>query len=1321
MEGLDMQEPPPYSQHDSDDFCNSILSRFSNSTDEHHQHLCTVIGAMSQELKDQNLPLTPIAYFGATSSSLDRLSSEPDPPPHVLDSLLALLSMILPRVSSAILKKKTQCVSDVVVRVLNSKSVTPGATSSAMKCVSHLLIIGEKFSWSDVSPRYKIIVDYVTDDHPKVRRQAHICLRDVLFSFQGTGVLAPASEAISNILKRFMLLAGGSSASASEGPKGAQEILYVLDALKDCLPLLSSRFSTSILTYFKSLLELQRPVVSRRIANSLNALCLHPNSEVSPEVLLDLLCSLGLSISANEISADDMTFTAGLLNVGMSKIYALNRKICVIKLPLVFSALGDVLAYEYEEALFAAKEACKNLINACIDERLIKQGVDQIVTRENVDARKSGPTVIEKVCATIESLFDYRYAAVWDMSFQVASTMFDKLGVYSSYLLKDTLKNLADMQKLPDEEFPFRKQLNECIGSALGAMGPETFLSIVPLKLEDEDLSEANVWLFPILKQYIVGARLDFFTESILATVEILRKKSQALNQEGRTYSSRSVDGHVYSLWSLLPSFCNYPLDTAESFKDLKNALCRGLHEQPDIRPIICSSLQILIHQNKRIVEGKGDPSGSEASIPRQQAMARYTPQVAADNLEVLKKSACELLSLLSKIFMESSKDVGGCLQITIGELASIAEKKFVSRIFVTEAGKAENSRSCNLMQIDNSSDESSPSLVRAQFFDLRVSLLPGLDAKEIVRLFDTIKPALKDDEGLVQKKAYKVLSLILKNSDEFLATKLKELLTVMIEVLPSCHCSAKRYRLDCLYFIIVHVSKDDSEQGPRDIISSFLIEILLALKEANKKTRNRAYDMLVQIGHACGDEEKGGKKENLHQFFNMVAGGLTGKTPHMISAAVKGLARLAYEFSDLVSAAYNVLPSTFLLLQRKNREIDKAILGLMKVLVANSQAEGLQLHLSSMVGGLLKGQDGTKSHFKAKIKLLLEVLVKKCGLDAVKAVMPEEHVKLLTNIRKIKERKERKVAAKSEESKSQQSKATTSRQSRWNHTKIFSDFGDDETDSDAAYKDTKTISGRLSKGSTMLTSEASSLRSKRSHKAAKSLPEDLFDQLEDEPLDLLDQRKTRSALRSSEHLKRKPGSDDEPQIDPEGRLIIHEEGKKKLKREMSPDPDSDARTEASTQLSANPSRMAQKRRKTSDGGWAYVGSEYGSKKASGDVKRKGKLEPYAYWPLDRKMMSHRPEQRAAARKGMVNVVKLTKKFEGKTGSSALSLKGVKFKKGKKKGSHKKNSHHANMLLPQGPQAGSQKPSVSLLACNFDGFEADVGIGGLGKRICNQK
>lgn len=53
----------------------------------------------------------------------------------------------------------------------------------------------------------------------------------------------------------------------------------------------------------------------------------------------------------------------------------------------------------------------------------------------------------------------------------------------------------------------------------------------------------------------------------------------------------------------------------------------------------------------------------------------------------------------------------------------------------------------------------------------------------------------------------------------------------------------------------------------------------------------------------------------------------MAGETPHMISAAVKGLARLTYEFSDLISTAYNVLPSAFLLLQRKNKEIIKVSL----------------------------------------------------------------------------------------------------------------------------------------------------------------------------------------------------------------------------------------------------------------------------------------------------------------------------------------------------------------------------------------------------------
>ncbi|XP_077230850.1 ARM repeat superfamily protein [Tasmannia lanceolata] len=1285
MDGLEMEEIPPI--YENEDICEFILSRFKNSMREDHQHLCAVVGAISQELKDHKIPLTPIAYFGATVSSLDRLSSDSSPSISAITAILTLLSTILPRISPAVLARKYTVVSESVSRILGHGSLASvGAVKAGLKCISHLIIVGDKVNWSSIAPSYGILLSFVTDNRPKVRKHAHSCLHDVLQSFQGSAVLASASEGITNIFQRFILLAGGSNpiTSATEGPKGAMEVLYILSALKDCLPLMSIKFTTNILKCFKPLLELRHPIVTRHIMNILQALCSNPSSRIAPDVLLDLLCLLALSLSSTEKSADGMTFTARLLHVGIEKVFVLNRDQCVVKLPIVFNALGEILACDHEEAIFAAMEALKGLIHACIDESLIKQGVDQIKVIPLEGTRSSGPTIIEKLCTIIESLLGYQYNAVWGMSFEILSAMFDKLGESSSYLVRGTIKSLADMQNLPDEDLAYRKQLHDCVGSALGAVGPEIFLSILPLNLDSEELSGANVWLLPVLKQYTVGARLRFFQQSILGLAGLMQQKSRMLEKEGRIFTSRSTEALVYSLWSLLPSFCNYPIDTANSFKGLTKALCIALSEEPDLRGIICSSLQILIQQNKKVLAESTDLPNDEISIPERRARDYYSRKVAADNLNAIKLLSPEFISVLSKIFLESSKDSGGCLQSTIGAFASVSEKKSVRKFFkitmrkllevTKEAVEKGQPRKSNSMQIDDSSIQSSPSLARAQLFDVAVSLLPGLDTEDIDLLFIPIMAALKDEEGLVQKRAYKTLSIILRERDEFLSSKLDDLLKLMIEVLPSCHFSAKRHRLDSLYFLIAHVAKDESAQRKRGIIISFLTELILALKEANKKTRNRAYDLLVKIGHACGDEDQGGKKENLQEFFSMVAGGLAGETPHTISAAVKAIGRLAYEFSDLVTAAYNLLPSALLLLQRKNREIIKASLGLIKVLVAKSQAESLQTHLNIVVEGLLKWQDDTKNHFKAKVKFLLEMLVRKCGLDAVKAVMPEEHMKLLSNIRKAKERKERRIAAKSEgETRSLHSSASTTRLSRWNHTKIFSDFGDEDSeDSDAEHIEVKTVSGRGSKAASEFNPKGSSLRSMRIRRAGKSLPEDLFDELEDGPLDLLDRQKTRSALRSLESLKQKKGSDDELEIDSDGRLIIDEDRKPKKRGQLSSDHEMDKTSQAGTRSVISSLTKVQKRRKTSDSsGWAYTGSEYTSKKASGDLKRKDKLEPYAYWPLDRKMLSRREDHKVIARKGMERVLKLTKKLEGKSASSALTVKGLKFKRKQKKGGKK--------------------------------------------------
>ncbi|XP_010917404.1 uncharacterized protein [Elaeis guineensis] len=1283
MEGLEMEGEMPYLPEDEaagEDLATGVLARFHSSTRDDHQHLCAAVGTMVQALKDQGIPLTPVAYFGATASSLDRLSRDPasgsDP---VATALLSFFSIGLPKVSSAVLRSKGASVAEILVRILGFGSLPEGGVKAGLKCVSHLLVVGDKGNWPSVSTLYGVLIGFVTDHRPKVRKQSHVCLRVVLQSFQGLSVLVSASEGIMAIFERFLLLAGGSnpmsSAAEREGPRGAMEVLYILNALKDCIPLMSMKSTNVILKYCKPLLDLRQSVVTRSILEILQSLCSSPTSEVAPEVVLDLLCSLALSITDKEKSADGMASTARLLNVGIKKVYQLNRHICIVKLPITFNALGEILASEYEEAIFAATEALKGLIGYCLDESLVQQGVDQIKTSDG-GTRKSGPTIIEKICAIIEGFLGYRYNAVWDMSFQVLSTAFDQLGESSYYLMAGAVRSLADMQKLSDEDFPYRKQLHECVGSALGALGPHAFLCLLPLNLDAEDISDANVWLLPLLKHYIVGAHLRYFTEKILETVRRLQQKSLKLEKEGRVYSARSAEGLVYSLWSLLPAFCNYPVDTSSSFKILQKVLCDALRQETSLRGIICSSLQILIQQNKDILSGNSVVSDDEISKPERKARDHCTLDVADKNLKAIQSFSSEFLSVLSEVFLTSSKESGGCLQCAIHEFASISDERVVKKFFMTtmhkllkvtqEVIKMKQDSNSNSMQIDSSSDKVSLSHSRALLLDLAAALLPGLGKQEIGLLFSAIKPAFQDEEGLIQKKAYKILSVILKECDGFLSSNLDELLGLMIAALPSCHFSAKRHRLESLYFLIVHISKDPSEQRKRDIISSFLTEILLALKEVNKKTRNRAYDLLVEIGHACGDEDRGGKKENLQQFFNMIAGGLAGETPHMISAAVKGLARLAYEFSDLISVAYNLLPSAFLLQHRKNREIIKANLGLIKVLIANSKVDGLQMHLREMVEGLFKWDDDTKTHFKAKVKLLIEMLVRKCGLDAVKAVMPEEHLKLLTNIRKTKERKERKARSEAD-SESLHSRTTMSRQSGWNHTHIFSDFGDEDgqDDSDGELGVASAFSSRWTKASSLQGSKAASLRSSRMRLAAKSLPEDLLNHLEADPLDLLDRQKTRSALQSSTHLKRKQASYDEPEIDPDGRLVVHEDGyRPKKEKSLSSDPDSDTRSYIGSQsMVSSSTRTQKKRRKTMDTGWAYTGSEYTNKKGGGDAKKKDKLEPYAYWPLDRKLLNRRAERKATARKAMVSVMKLTKKLEGKSASRILSRKRMKLKK----------------------------------------------------------
>jgi hypothetical protein len=112
----------------------------------------------------------------------------------------------------------------------------------------------------------------------------------------------------------------------------------------------------------------------------------------------------------------------------------------------------------------------------------------------------------------------------------------------------------------------------------------------------------------------------------------------------------------------------------------------------------------------------------------------------------------------------------------------------------------------------------------------------------------------------------------------------------------------------------------------------------------------------------------------------------------------------------DMEDSLIDQLVTTILcMLQSPNREVIKAGLGFIKVVVICVQPALLTAQLETLVVSILKHSRSHTSHFKAKVRHIFERLIRKFGYDDVARFVPEEDQKLVVNIKKRKERAKRK------------------------------------------------------------------------------------------------------------------------------------------------------------------------------------------------------------------------------------------------------------------------------------------------------------------------
>uniref|UniRef100_A0A3Q3JTB6 Uncharacterized protein n=1 Tax=Monopterus albus TaxID=43700 RepID=A0A3Q3JTB6_MONAL len=511
---------------------------------------------------------------------------------------------------------------------------------------------------------------------------------------------------------------------------------------------------------------------------------------------------------------------------------------------------------------------------------------------------------------------------------------------------------------------------------------------------------------------------------------------------------------------------------------------------------------------------------------------------------------------------------------------------------------------------------------LRLSMMDLVVAMAPFVDVVTMTKTFELIRPYLETKEPGMQKKAYRVLEEMCGGEREecrsFVLANLETLKAVLLETLKNASSPAKRPRLKCL----IHIVKRLNEQH-QDFITALLPEVIICTKEVSVGARKNAYNLLVEIGNAfirfCGNTNC-----KALQYLVLVYAGLTGSVT-MITCTVLALTRLVFEYkgrtlnSIEVTVMEQLLHNVCLLLSSRTRELVKAALGFIKVILFIMDPKTLASHVTIMMEAIGKISDDVRRHFRTKLKNIFTKFIRKFGFELVKSMLPAEHHKVLVNIRKAEARtKRRKQAAEQRDDSENDEEAP----------KLKSESIEDilaESDSDLSEDEGKTSSAQK---------KTSKLQKGRAW---------LKEGEEDDPLNFLDPKVSQRVLATNPAMKKSAKVEHGFKVTSDGRLIIREDDGEDVKDK--------GKKKKNLVLFSGGSGIHRPL-----GGRQDIGVDYKSKKGKGDVKKKGKLDPYAYIPLKKAQLNRRKRAKLQGQfKGMVR------------GAQKGALSGKKMQKKKRK------------------------------------------------------
>ncbi|CAG9830042.1 unnamed protein product [Diabrotica balteata] len=1198
-----------------------------------HKEMLAILAAITEVIKENGGSETPTEYFCSLMTTLEQVYNAENKNEDQVTAVLALLNMGIKTVPEAVLKKQFNDITLKILHILSDYADSENNTimKSIFGILGSLLKIQELAVWNQPSTIQifnALLNPFCIHTKPKWRKAAQHAVTSIITTgnFVKDSSSNPAADRAAEFCEQTLDSCMGSTSGVvlvSSVQAGQTTILHILGLMKDIISKFSKHHIKTCCETILKLMTLNYPIVTSCGMQVLYALFSAQTAVVPGKLNAQLITAL----YEYQPSLSDVQPTQAWVTV-MQQAHVhladVDVALAMATLPKIIDSLTQMWLSEKAEIMTSATHALEILLKDAL--------VTGCSSKELVGQHRSK---VERCIQTIQLCLGYQYNASWHQVLHIVSVLFEVTGPNCSDMLLGLLTNLAELRD--SYKFSYNNELEHAVGAAIRSMGPEVVLEVITLKKPNGDLNIDRSWLLPVLKENIKCSTLEYFVKGILPLALYCHRRSAQLAQNNDGIGAHSSELLYLQLWNLLPCFCSHPKDIKDSFKTVAKVMGTAISDKKELRLAVMAALRRLISCAK-------ESENQEDLLEISRFDKNYLPILF--NVYTTKPIGTD----------EEGQRLAAL--DTIKLYLSIARPELTQQLF-----------SNAIERLNSSSDEPEDHFIKESILDLIRALVPYQNAQNVEILYQQcIKnlPEIKNNKE--QKKAYRLLEEVCGSESEgcqtFVKSNRKEVQRLLMKSLNSAAVSSKGARLRCLNYLIKAQPQLDHESK---LIKSAIPEAILCCKDINEKCRTTAYDLLNTIGNLLLEHDK------MQQFLELIIAGLAG-TPQLVSCTVLALASILHHFSGTLGMdnIRIIVDNVCTLAGSPTREIVASCLSFIKVYITTLPSPMVASSLENLMKGLCNMTEDCKRHFRLKIRDILDRLVRKYGCESLTPFVQNTDTvmyKRLRNLRKLNARKKRRKEEDREEESDDEEFTVKAK------PKSVEEI---LADSDSEFEDMETDEPKV-----------------KNKKQAKTWIEEDPDNIVDfiDPSVISKITATKPGLIQTTFEKKKPEKDRGFKTAPDGRLIIKDDSSsdsdddKKLKFSDDSDSDDDSQSKVETLLLTDRKRKrsnasvksgfssvsSQPPNKYKTGGvgihrplggssssvksgFSSAGSEYKSRKAAGDVKKKGKLDPYAYLPLKRTSLNKRKKNKAAGQfKHIVKAAKLG------------ALKGAKAKRNKNK------------------------------------------------------